>query len=164
MNPYAIDKLAKIPAYLKVGFLKFWLAGACFLLAFYGLPASFAFLDRVVVFGLLLILGVEFITNTLIRWMNKPESDTFKYLPHEINRKSVLSFLGTGLYVAVILVLIHFTLVLWNLLGLVTVGELLSEASIDPISFGLLFLLFDTIWVAIRKQIKKWLKKRRDNA
>ncbi len=162
LNPYSIDKLSKIPAYLKIGFLKFWLAGACFLLTFYGLGAVFAFWDRVVIFALLLILGVEYVSNTLIIWMNKPESSTLKYLPHEVNRKSFLSFLATALYVMVMLVLINYAMELWAWIGIATIGELLSEATIDPISFGLLFVLFDYIWITIRKLIKKQMQRRRN--
>jgi hypothetical protein len=74
LNPYFIDKLASVPAYLKIGFLKFWLAGASFLLAIYGLGARFDLLDRLVVFALVMILGVEYLTNTVILYMNKPDS------------------------------------------------------------------------------------------
>lgn len=155
LNPYGIDKLAKIPASWKITFLKFWLAGACFLLGFYGLGVNFAFLDRLVVFGLLLILGVEYITNTLILWMNRPESNTLKFLPHEVNRKSVLSFLATALYVTVMIASIHFFIVFWTWLGFKTMGEVVSEATADPITFAILFLIFDFIWISIRQLIKK---------
>ena len=82
LNPYLIDKLASVPAYLKIGFLKFWLAGASFLLAIYGLGARFDLLDRLVVFALVMILGVEYLTNTVILYMNKPESPTKFFFPH----------------------------------------------------------------------------------
>jgi len=154
LNPYDIDKMAKIPASWKISFMKFWLAGACFLLAFYGLGVNFSFLDRVVVFGLLLILGIEYITNTIIIWMNRPESNTLKHLPHEVNRKSVLSFFATALYVLVMISSIHYFIIFWTWLGFKTMGEVVSEATADPITFGFLFLIFDYIWISVRKFIK----------
>jgi hypothetical protein len=161
LNPYFIDKLASVPAYLKIGFLKFWLAGASFLLAIYGLGARFDLLDRLVVFALIMILGVEYLTNTVILYMNKPDSPTTFYLPHEVNRKSFLSFFATAIYVAVMLLCIHFFLELWTSLGLITLGEILSESSIDPISFGLLFVAFDLLWINARKLIKKLLRRQK---
>lgn len=158
LNPYLIDKLASVPAYIKIGFLKFWLAGASFLFAIYGLGARFDLLDRLVVFGLVMILGVEYLTNTVILYMDKPDSPTKFYLPHEINRKSFLSFFATAIYVVIMLLCIHFFLELWTSLGLITLGEVLSESSIDPISFGILFVVFDSIWIYIRKLLKKLLR------
>lgn len=154
LNPYGIDKLAKIPASWKIAFLKFWLAGACFLLGFYGLGVNFSFLDRLVIFGLLMILGVEYISNTLIIWMNRPESDTRRFLPHEVNRKSPISFLATTIYVAVMLASIHFFIIFWTWLGFKTMGEVVSEATADPITFAILFLIFDYLWITFRRLIK----------
>lgn len=158
-SPYIVDKLASIPASVKIGFLKFWLVGATFYLIFYGLPPRFDFLDRFVVFTLILILGVEYLSNTIIYFMNTDKSDTLHFLPHEVRRRSIFSLLSTGLYCILVILAVHGILTLWTSLNLPTIGDAISESSADPISFGLLFLGVDAIWIKIRAFIKKKIRK-----
>jgi hypothetical protein len=158
-NPYFVDKLASIPPHVKIGFLKFWLAGASFFLTFNGLPYAFDFLDRAVMLFLVLILGIEYISNMIIIWMHTDQIDTKKYLPHEVDRKSFLSFIATAGYLAIMILAIHFTLELWVSIGLPTIGDIMSEQTADPFSFALLFLLYDYIWYTTRGFIKNRTKK-----
>lgn len=152
-NPYLIDKLAKIPGWLKIGFLKFWAVGMAFYLTFFGLPARFDYLDRLVVFGLILVLAYEYMVIPIIHFMDTDERPTAFYLPHQIKRKSILSFLVTAAYIGVIVTLSHFVVVFWVGLGLKTIGELLTESPADPFTFALLFLIFDLVWLFLRHLI-----------
>jgi len=43
--------------------------------------------------------------------------------------------------------------------GLPTIGDLISESTADPITFSLLFLALDTLWVASRNAMKHLRKK-----
>ncbi len=153
-NPYAIDRFATISPKLKIGFLKFWIVGASFFLSIFGLPQKYDFLDRMVVFWLLLVLMFEYIGFTIINWMHNDEVNTKKYLPHEINRKSILSILATGLYIFIMLILVHYFVDTWVYYGIPTFGTIMSETSIDPITYALVFLLFDFIWLKVRNTIK----------
>lgn len=159
-NPYFVDKLASIPAHVKIGFLKFWLAGASFYLTVNGLPQVFDYLDRLVVLTLVLILGIEYISNTMIYWMHTDSIDTKKYLPHEINRKSAKSIGMTALYVIVMMVLFHMTLTLYVGLGMPTIGDILSESTADPFTFGFIFLGYDYLWMLARRNIKQRRKEK----
>jgi hypothetical protein len=159
-NPYLIDQLAKIPNWLKIGFLKFWSVGMAFYLTFFGLPARFDYLDRMVVFVLILILAYEYLVIPVIRFMNTLEKPTYFYLPHTIKRKSVLSFLGTAVYIVALIVLIHYTVVIWVGWGFPTIGDLLTESPADPFTFALLFLWYDSFWMGIRKVIDRCRKKK----
>ncbi len=155
LNPYDIDRLAKISPKVKISVLKFWIVGASFYFGVYGLPLRFGFLDRMVVLWLILVLMFEYVGFTIIYWMHNEDVNTKKYLPHEVNRKSILCILATGLYVLIIMILVHFFIDTWVKIGLPTFGKISSESGIDPITYGLVFLFFDYLWIKARYIIKK---------
>lgn len=150
-DPYKIDRFAGIDPRIKIFFLKFWVVGASFYVVVYGLPQRFDYLDRMVVFWLILTLAIEYISNTIILWMHTDHTDTKKYLPHEINRKSMKSLMVTMLYVLIILVLTHYFIDTLTYYGIPTIGVFISESSIDPFTIAFVFLFFDYIWLRIRK-------------
>ncbi len=153
-NPYLVDKLAKIPASVKIGFLKFWLAGAVFYMTVLGLPLSFAWLDRLVVLILVLTLGVEYVSNKIIIWMDHSKQHTLNYLPHHVDRQSIKSLLATFGYVSLLVIGYHFVLILWvDILLLPTIGIIISESMLDPFSFGIYFYVVDRFWLFIRERI-----------
>ena len=158
-NPYLIDKLAKVPNWIKIDLLKFWIVGAAFYYCINGLSFILNVLDSILVFYLIMVLAIEYISNTIILWMHTEERPTKWFLPHEINRKSVLSLLGTALYCLIVGGIVLFLLDTWVGWGLPTFGTLMSGAVGDPITFSLLFLLFDFGWISIRKALKKAIKK-----
>ena len=161
-NPYLVDKFAGIPAHLKIGFLKFWLYGAAFYLTVNALSHRFDLLDRLVVMYLLLVLGIEYISNPIISWMHTDQLDANWYLPHEVPRKSILSLLATAVYAAAIVFLTIVFLDFWVSLRLPTIGDLISESTADPFSFAIIFLLFDYLWINFRQRIKQSFGKKKE--
>ncbi|MCF7933049.1 MAG: hypothetical protein K9K93_07760 [Acholeplasmataceae bacterium] len=160
-NPYFVDKFAQIPARTKITFLKFWLSGASFYVTVNGLPERFDLLDRIVLMTLILILGVEYISNPIILWMHQDQSDTKRYLPHLIKRKSIFSLLATALYVIIMVVMTMMFLDLWVSWRLPTIGDIISQSTADPFSFALIFLMFDALWLFGRRHVTKRLEEKR---
>lgn len=168
-TPYGIDKLSRISPGVKIGALKFWLGGAIFLVAFMTFFSSNDLSNEFLVSFLLLTLGTEFVSNKVILWMNHDNSPTLIYLPFGyIERQKLSSLLGSMLYsfIAIIGVTLLYAGLRFLLgqIGLWTVGYELytgmifafdSSDSPDPITIGILYLLFDKIWVTIRKIINK---------
>ncbi len=150
-NPYHVDKFATIPAWFKIEFLKFWLAGATFYLVFFGLPQQFDYLDRLVMSALVLTIGLEYLVQNIIRWMHTDKEPTTFYLIHDIKKQSVFSLLATLLYASIITIIFHLSLTTWLSLGLMTIGTLISESTLDPFSFAIVFLVVDTAWMFARK-------------
>ncbi|MDY0075578.1 MAG: hypothetical protein RBR75_06880 [Acholeplasmataceae bacterium] len=154
LNPYSIDKLSHIHPGVKIGFMKFWVAGAAYFLTFTAFQSDA--LDLMVALYLLLILGVEYIVSKVILWMDNDRQRTLHYLPHHVTRKSVFSLLMTALYVLVMLMSGYF-LIEWLLdLGVPSIGMLFfgfENKGNDPITFGLIFLLTDWIWLLIKNAI-----------
>jgi hypothetical protein len=155
MDPYQIDSLSKVPAKLKIGFMQFWLAGAVFMITVLGLPQAFDILDRLVVLVLLFTLAMEYGSNSLILWMKNKDFDSTIYLPHEISRKSILSLVATFVYSLIIVVSFHFVLEAWVGAGLLSIGDIISESTADPFSFAIWFLVINSIWIRLRKIIKR---------
>lgn len=162
-DPYAVDRLAKIPPGVKTGILKAWLYGACFFfIVFTPIASSLDWLDLMAVLYGVLVLAVEYLGNTLILWMNTPDKPTKKYLPHEIDRKSFLSLFATAGYVLVVFVLVNLTLyLLFDVWGLPPLGLALSESTADPFTFAFLFLFYDYLWISLRGLVKRALGKRK---
>ena len=146
-NPYSIDKLANIKPWIKVYFIKFWIFGAAFLLAMMSLPQTFDFLDRLVILILLITLASEYISNIAIRFMHRDEAPTLKYLTHPFNSKQWYSIFVTLLYSIVLTLLTHFSIDLYVKIGGLTIGDLISESTADPITFALIFILFDVMYI-----------------
>ena len=156
LNPYSIDKLSNVKPGVKIGFMKFWVAGASYFLTFVAFQSDV--LDLLVALYLILILGMEYIVTKVIIWMNNDKQPTLKYLPHHVNRKSILSLGMTALYVLVVGAGSYFLIEGLLDLGIPSFGMLFfgfEAKGNDPITFGLIFLLVDWIWVSIKNLIYK---------
>lgn len=164
-KPYFIDKFSTIKPSTKIGFLKFWVAGASYFLAFMTIESALRsdILDQLFILFLLMGLLTEYVTNKIIYHMNRSDQDTLIYLPFKTNKdRSKLASLGLSFAYAFIMIgeaLILHTIVveLFNFLNLPTIGGLLlgTQNSMDPISFGLYIFILDMIWYKGRKIMKK---------
>jgi hypothetical protein len=97
----------------------------------------------------------------VINWMHTADHGTERFLPHQIKRKSILSLLATMIYIIIIATSIHFTLYLWvDVLEFRTIGDIISESTADPFTFGVLYLLYDIIWCRVRMIIVKWKRRK----
>ncbi len=164
-KPYFIDKFSTIKSSTKIGFLKFWVAGVSYFLAFMTTESALRsdILDQLFIMFLVMGLLTEYVTNKIIYYMNRPDDDTLHYLPFKANkdRNKVISLLLTLLYVAIMIgeaLILHVIVVeIFQFLGLPVLAELLLgvEGGMDPITFGLYVLLLDMIWYKGKKIIKK---------
>lgn len=162
-DPYKVDLLARINPKFKIGFMKFWVAGACYLLSF--MTSETVSNDSSTEFLILLILLTllnEYFVSKIIIWMNREDRPLLKYLPFEnSNRKSVKNLFLTMLYSLVMIILtififylikvifksIHFKTLSYFMLG--------EDYVLEPITFGLIYLLSDYIWFLFKKLFKK---------
>jgi len=157
-NPYAIDKLNKIKPGVKIGFLKFWISGAAFFLTFTAFQSDI--LDLMVALLLILTLGVEYVTNKVIVWMDHDKNPTLSYLPHHVTRKSMFSLFATLGYVLVMILASYFFIEGFMSIGIPSVGMIMfgfENTGIDPITFGLVFWLMDFLWLYAKNH---WIYKK----
>ena len=153
-NPYSIDKLHNIKPGIKIGFLKFWVSGAAFFLTFTAF--AFAVEDLLIAMFLLMVLGVEYIVNKVIVWMDNDMMPTLSYLPHHVERKSIFSLFATAGYVLVMIGTSYFAIEGLLSLGVPSIGMLMfgfDNIGIDPITFGLVYWLMDFFWLKVKNRI-----------
>jgi hypothetical protein len=168
-QPYAIDKFATIKPIWKILFLRFWVAGVSYFLAFQTIElVREDNLDQYVALFILLLLLTEFVTNKLILFMHREDQPTVQYLPFGvINRKSAWSLFSTALYVGVlftVIIFVHIGIVeLFTALGIPTLTFLLTgeQKGLDAISYGLYFLAFEFIWFGIKQLILHYINKKK---
>lgn len=164
-KPYFIDKFSTIKSRTKIGFLKFWVAGVSYFLAFMTTESALRsdILDQLFIMFLVMGLLTEYVTNKIIYYMDRPDDTTLHYLPFKANkdRNKVVSLLLTMLYVAIMIgeaLILHVIVVeIFQFLRLPVLAELLLgvEGGMDPITFGLYVLLLDMIWYKGKKVSKK---------
>ncbi len=156
LDPYAIDKLAKIPAGVKVGFLKFWAAGATYY--FIAIPVGPYLkddLDLIVILCLVLGLVIEYIVNNIIRWMNNDKQKTLQYCFYE--KKSLASLFINILYATFMVILIYLTYFLISLIFTKLNIDLIQGVGFgaEPTIFGILFFLYDLVVIKIKGKFKR---------
>lgn len=164
LNPYSIDKLNHIKPGVKIGFLKFWISGAAFFLTFTAFQRDP--FDLLVAMYLILVLGVEFVVNKVILWMDNDKFPTLSYLPHHLQKKSMLSLLATMGYVF-LMILVSYNLIEALLsIGIPSIGMIFfgfENVGIDPITFGLVYVLVDYAYLNIKNVVLKKMKKHKED-
>ncbi len=153
LNPYSIDKLSNIKPGVKIGFLKFWVAGAAFFVTFTTFQLDI--FDLLVLLYLIMVLSTEYIINKVIVWMNNDRVPTLKYLPHHVNRKSLWSLLATMGYVFVMIIGSYYLIEGVLSLGVPSFGMILfgfDYVGVDPITFGVVYWIVDLIWITAKNK------------
>lgn len=160
VDPYSIDKLQTIPVILKILLIKFWVVGAAFLFVVMGLrPETFDTLDKLVLLILIITLGIEYISNLAISFMDRPEKPIKHHMSHDFNKRKFYSLFVTLLYATVMVLLTHFTLEFLVRMGMKTIGDFISESTADPFTFAIIFLIYDMLYIYLRIGIKSIIHK-----
>lgn len=155
-DPYSIDRFSRIPMWLKVLFLKFWLAGAVYYFVGWGLFINTTYgLDETLVVGVILGAIIDVFINRIIRMMSRPGLNTEKYIV--VRYKGFFSFLVNILYGLLITLAVAYAYTGINL-AIIAIFHLASDAipvGVEPFGFGLLFYGFDSLSCWLRDLIAK---------
>ncbi len=141
----------KLPAWIQPVFIKFWVPAAVCFFFLWGLsPYVGAMLDLLVVTGIALGFASDLITDNILRFTAKQEGghDAWMMFP----KKRYLSLPLNVLYSGFILFLIFRLYTFANQL-LISIGGLPEDAvpwGVEPIGFGLVYLLLDLIFLGIK--------------
>ncbi|MDE7076374.1 MAG: hypothetical protein K2O62_03535, partial [Clostridia bacterium] len=77
-DPYKVDKLSRIPAWLKAIFMKFWFAGAvCY---FIMMGTGLKDFDGIIVMGVVLGVVVDVLVNPIFGYMQSDKREYDKYI------------------------------------------------------------------------------------
>lgn len=162
INPYEVDKLAKVPSWIKILLLRYWAAAAaCFLL--FGLSelgmniykddevsAFETNIKLIIILGLFLAVFTNYVVRVFVRLMYNRRDNTYRL--NLINFKGILSFVAALAYNFVLAILIFMIIVgFLSKYGLVldpfgTTGGI----GIEPFTVGFVYLILDGICVIIK--------------
>ena len=162
MDPYKSDKLSKIPSWIKILLLKFWVAGATFF--FFGVANPMVDAESDIAPDLFFIyisfgmgLFTEYITKNIVRHMKNSRDNTYYY--NMINQKGILSLLlniGYGFLTVFPIVYISGYLAskgwMINIFGGMSTG-------IEPFENALMYIVVDFIFLFIKNSILNAYKK-----
>ena len=162
INPYEVDKLSKVPSWLKLLLLKYWAAAAASFLLFgvaeLGMKvyddtlegAARVSIQLVVMLGLFLAILMNYVLRPMTRLMYNRRDNTYRY--NLINFKGLKSFLVALVYNLAISILICIIIVdVLSPHGLVfdpfgTTGGI----GIEPFTVGFIYLFIDGIVLIIK--------------
>ena len=162
INPYEVDKLAKVPSWIKILLLRYWAAAAaCFLL--FGLSelgmniykddevsAFETNIKLIIILGLFLAVFTNYVVRVFVRLMYNRRDNTYRL--NLINFKGILSFVAALAYNFVLAILIFMIIVgFLSKYGLVldpfgTTGGI----GIEPFTVGFVYLILDGICIIIK--------------
>lgn len=154
------DKLSKIPSWLKILLLKYWVAGAT--LYFFGMGGSFLWQvstdENINTYNLVILLAfgyalfMEYLQKPVIRLMRTNTDDTYYY--NMINLRGAKSLFAHIFYS----VLITFTAIPFSIFlsehGLDRFFDPLDMTDgFEPLTLSLVYILFDFIFLFIKNSI-----------
>lgn len=154
LKKYRSDGLSKIPAWIKALFIKFWFNGAVCYFIIWGLgiliPST---LDVLVVTAIVMGIVTDLLVNNAFRFFDVDG----EYLRWTLfPQKKFWTFFANILYACVIMFLVTLIYEGSNFLVAIKSGNLDKVAlGVEPILFGLLYLIVDLMFVGAKIFIKK---------
>lgn len=170
LNPYQVDKLSKIPSWIIIAILKYWAAAAAvFFILIGGLDIGLDFsqiedqanataqsslelsFKIIVLITLGLTLIFTYIVRPIVRLLYNRRNNTYRY--NMVNWKGFISFILNWIYMSFISFTLFFVVIYLGSKGLIP--NLFGGANygIEPFSYGLFFIILDTIMVLLKNLI-----------
>lgn len=159
LKKYKADRGKGIPNGLKITFIKFWFPAAVCYFFFWGLSLYVPnMLDLLFITGIALGVVTDILTNNVLRFMAETEgsNDAWMMFP----KKKFYTFFANILYAFVLLTLVYFIYVGLNraLIALTGAPENAVPLGVEPILFGVFYVLCDTALVAVKNFCVKRLR------
>lgn len=159
IKSYKRDKLALIPTWLKALFIKFWFNGAVCLFIIWGLgyyiPNSF---DLLFVAAIAMGIITDLLVNSILRFFDDGSETYTKWAL--IPQKALWTFFVNILYSMVIMFLV---MIAFNGTNII-INKIAGNADgttvlrVEPILFGLTYLVIDLVFVGIKSFIVRLIK------
>ena len=159
---YRSGFLDRIPAPIKALFIKFWFNGAICYFIFWGLAMTIMnSLDMIFVMAIVLGMVTDILVNNALRFVETIPGENNKWMMFP--QKKYWTFIANILYAFVVLfsvVWLYETIngVANSILG--TYG--IVYLGVEPIMFGLFYMLFDLLFVGIKALIKSIINDAKD--
>ncbi len=167
-DPYKVDKLSRIPTWLKAVFIKWWFAGAVcyFVMMGIGLGDS---LDAMVLGGAFMGIIVDVLVNPLFRYMESDRKEYNDYMMFPFPFKQFWTFFTNILYYILVLACVQGCYVGLNeLINLIKGTSHQLQVGVEPLLFAVFAVAVDMAFIGIKDGIvhlvKKLKSKKREGA
>lgn len=149
---------AGLPAWFKVHLLKVWFAGAVCFFILWGLSIYLPFLDLMVVAGVALGIVTDILTNNALRFFAETPGAYDKWMMFP--KKRYATFFWNILYAFVLLAMVVgiYTGINLSLVRLLQPPEGTVPLGVEPILFGIFYVLCDALLIALKHFLAGLLK------
>ncbi len=153
-----------IPNTVKVLFIKFWFPAAVCYFFFWGLGTYVSdLLDLLVITGLALGVVTDLMTNNVLRFFEEYKGANDRYMM--FNKKRFITLFQNILYSGVVLFCVYNLYNIINAVWIAAAGLVDTiPLGVEPIMFGLFYMLFDTLFVEAKNLCKRIYTDARRNA
>jgi hypothetical protein len=162
-DPYKIDRLAKIPTWIKALFIKYWAAGAICYFGFIGLGIYVNNqLDLIALVGLITGAVNDLLINNAFLYFESEKKEYHKYILLPIRSKRVWTLFINIPYGIITTFLVFQIYVFINHL-IVSIKNLPANTitlGVEPLLYGLFFLIVDMFFVSIKNFIVFLVKRK----
>lgn len=152
---YRSSAVDKIPNWIKALFIKFWFNGAVCFFIFWGLGLYITNMtDMLVVLAVVLGMVTDILVNNAFRFFEKYEGQNSKWMMFP--KKKYWTFFANIIYAFPVLFLVVRLYEFINITGNRINGtENEMILGVEPILFGLFYLMFDLMFLGIKNTLRK---------
>ena len=155
---YRSSALDKVPNWIKALFIKFWFNGAVCFFILWGLGNYLNFytqwLETVVVMSVVLGMVTDILVNNAFRFLERYEGQNSRWMMFP--KKKYWTFLANILYaVPVFCCTVETYEVINEAFNRLNGTEDMVYLGVEPILFGLFYLLFDMIFIGMKNTLQK---------
>ncbi len=152
-NPYKLDRLSRVPTWIKACFIKFWFAGMVYYLIGFGLSSYIASTENLVILtGLILGAVVDFLVNPIMRYFESSDKEYNNYIMFPFPLKKFWTLITNILYYIIVAFGVNGIYFIINEYINVTLG-------VEPLLFGLFAVIVDMIFIGIKDLVVFLVKK-----
>ena len=152
-DPYRHDLLSRIPTFIKAFFIKWWFAGVVFFFVNMGLGVFVPEEDLLLLDGVFLGLFADMFVNPVFRYMETDRHEYNDYMMFPFPFKAYWTFFTNVLYYVVVAFAVGAVVTFIN--------EFMFSYSLGPLSWALIVLLVDMIFIGIKDLVVYLVKKRK---
>ena len=153
-SPYKIDKFSRIPTWIKVAFIKFWIGGALCFFVLFGIGYYIEnFDDLFFLSGIILGVVTDLMINSAFLHFESDKKEFHPYMMLPISCKKIWTMFVNIPYGILIIYTIYLIYQLLN--STIANGNL----QVEPLLFGLCYLIVDTFYISIKNLIVMLVRK-----
>ncbi len=165
LERYGGRKKGGIPNWLKVCFTKFWFAGAVEFFMMAGLVGAFPAIalpeNQILIVGIVMGMVTDLLTNNVLRFMAVPDGANDPWMMFA--KKRYWTFFGNILYAMLLIFLVILLYALTNAaINLFYSGPEPVSLMVEPLLFGLFYLLSDLALVGVKNLVVKLVSSRKN--